>query len=172
MSTLKGTRVNQYPKQFKATTFAPARLGFVTVYKVTGTEEELEQYKAAQGENLKIDEENGNVLFYSPDGSGDTVIDLRIGRNGGVTEVNEFRTKVQQAFIEAGKLSEHAVGALAQEYGKATIADLFANRRKASAPVITMPAGGDAGADAKILAEQARVKAEAAAAGVDNDDQE
>lgn len=137
--SLKGKRINQYPKQFKATNFAPARLGFVTVYEVSGTPEELEQFKAARGENHKEDEVTGKPLMWIPDGSGDDVIDLRVGRNGSVTEVNDFRTSLQQAFIEAGKLGAAAEQAVASEYGKATIAQLFASRRKASAPVITTP---------------------------------
>jgi hypothetical protein len=138
---LKGKYKYDYPKQFKATSFAPARLGFVNCYAVSEGDVvgELEQFKAIQAsKGVRFqDDETGEILFFSPDGSGDKVIDIRIGRNGSVTEVNEFRSQAQKAFIEAGKLGEAAVTATAAEYGRETIKSLFANRRKATmAPVV------------------------------------
>lgn len=44
----------------------------VFVYIVKGTEKELEQYAEAQGENLVIDKQTGNVLWFTTNFIGDS----------------------------------------------------------------------------------------------------
>lgn len=62
----------------------------VYVYRVTGSAKQLEEFKAAQGENLVIDEETGDVLWFTTRYAGDSV-DLIITQNGKiVADTSEF----------------------------------------------------------------------------------
>lgn len=62
----------------------------VYVYGVTGTPEQLEAFKKAQGENLVIDEETGMPLFFSTRFVGESTA-LIITQNGKViADTSEF----------------------------------------------------------------------------------
>jgi len=58
------TKINSYPNLKKG---AAHRGATVYVYKVTGTEEEMKSYKDIKGDFHRVDEETGNVLFFSSD---------------------------------------------------------------------------------------------------------
>lgn len=62
----------------------------VYVYGVSGTPEQLEAFKEAQGDNYKVDEETGAVLWFSTRYIGDAG-QLSISRNGKVfADTSEF----------------------------------------------------------------------------------
>src|SRR3972149_6682616 len=96
---LKGKRINTYRKTFKG-----GQAGFMHVYEVVGSDAEVEQYKAAQAEQDRdpVDPETGKVLFWSPNGSGDEVIEITVSeRSGKVFENDTNRNALSQAFQKA-----------------------------------------------------------------------
>lgn len=62
----------------------------VYVYAVSGSEQDLQAYAEAQGDNHKVDEETGKVLWFSTRFIGDET-KLSISRNGKVfADTSEF----------------------------------------------------------------------------------
>lgn len=92
-------------------------------YQVTGTEEQLRQYKAAQGEHYRENEE-GIALFFTPN---------YVGDNGslGITAKGKVYADTA-AFDKLNSLVSRYPGMLGQEIAKLGAAQLLADLSKGS----------------------------------------
>ena len=138
----------------------------VFVYTVTGTEAQIQQYKEAQGSNLRVDEATGAPLFYStrllsfdPKES----IDLIITSKGGVA-VDESKKIFQRAFL----VDQAAIAAEGTIIARQNLG--LSNGEKAEAapasapakPSSSIPAFNEELEDADIVEEVENVFAETA----------
>jgi hypothetical protein len=90
----------------------------VFVYRVSGTEKQLEAFKAAQGDNLVVDAEHGPLWFTT----------RCIGQTG--TLVITSKGKVvpdMSAFEQAASLAKQYGGNFGQELARASVAKLLGN---------------------------------------------
>jgi hypothetical protein len=129
---LKGKKIMEYPKTFKG-----GILGFVGVYEVSGTEQEIQDYVLTQTERDPHDPETGKVLFWSPNGSGDNSIEITLTRAGKAVEINEQKNEEQKLFIKLRSLGQEVFEAGAQAYAQNAVAELFTKKR--TRPVFQAP---------------------------------
>lgn len=112
----------------------------VFVYIVTGTPEEMESFKAAQGSNYRVDQKTGDILWFNSRYVGETGKLLITSNNKVVADTS--------AFAKAKSLSAQYGGNFGQELARAAAANLVAGLSKPSASV---PASSTQGADLGAL---------------------
>ena len=104
-------------------------------YEITGTQSEIEAYKAIQGENFKTDEKSGKPLFFTTRFSG---VNATLGFNKDNTKVyvDNSEMDAMNSLIEQHKGT--ALGdALAAEAAKKAIADVAAMAKVISSSSVT-----------------------------------
>lgn len=107
----------------------------VFVYTVTGTPEEMESFKTAQGpKNYRVDPKTGDVLWFNSRYVGETGKLLITSNNKVVADT--------AAFAKAQSLSAQYGGNFGQELARAAAMSLVSGLTKttASAPVASTPA--------------------------------
>lgn len=108
----------------------------VFVYIVTGTPEQLESFKAAQGSNYRVDKTTGDVLWFNSRYVGEVGKLLVTSNNKVVADTS--------AFAKAKSLSAQYGGNFGQELARAAAANLVAGLGKTTA---STPASSTQGAD-------------------------
>lgn len=106
----------------------------VFVYIVTGTPEEMESFKAAQGSNYRVDQKTGDILWFNSRYVGETGKLLITSNNKVVADTS--------AFAKAKSLSAQYGGNFGQELARAAAMSLVTGLSKpsTSAPVSSTPA--------------------------------
>lgn len=99
----------------------------VFVYGVSGTDAQLEEYKSAQGENLREDDKTGQPLFFTTRFVGKSA-NLIITSKGGVVADTS-------AFDQAASIAAQYGGNLGQELAKTAAANLLGYNTPVEAPV-------------------------------------
>lgn len=98
------------------------------VYVVTGSEEQMEEYKTFMGDNLVIDDKSGEVLWFSRDRfvlENNTL--LQTSKGGYVADMSKFD--------QMGSLAAQYGGNLGQELARTAASSLLG----VTAPVSTVP---------------------------------
>ena len=94
---MKATFVRSYPKSNTTTVF---------VYTVNATEEQLALYKKAQGDNYRIDNKTGDVLWFTPRYVGETANLLITSNNKVVADMSEMAKAKSMAEQYGGNFGE------------------------------------------------------------------
>lgn len=99
----------------------------VFVYSVSGTEAQLEEFEAAQGDNHRVDDKTGEPLWFTTRcvGNSGTLI---ITTNGKVVPD-------MSAFDQAASLAKQYGGNLGEELAKAAAAQLIGGGAPVATPV-------------------------------------
>lgn len=85
----------------------------VFVYAVTGTPEELSQFKTAQGTHYRVDEHTGTPLYFDTIYAGD-VVTLKISSNNKTfIDLSEIRKAVALSKITGGNFGQALASTLA-----------------------------------------------------------
>lgn len=102
----------------------------VFVYTVTGTKDELARYEEVQGDNHRVDEETGEVLWFTT---------RCIGQTGSliITEKGKVIPDMS-AYEQAASLSKQFGGNFGQELARAAVANLLGSN-KTSDDVVADP---------------------------------
>jgi len=117
-------------RQYKKAKPSGVGANTVFVYTVSGSKEQIETYKEAQGENFVEDEETKSPLFFTIRFAGKSG-NLIISREGKVSPD-------MSAYDQAASLIEQFPGALGQEMAKIAAANLLGGANSntvATAPV-------------------------------------
>lgn len=107
----------------------------VFVYAVTGTEKEIADFKAAQGDFYR-ESEDGTPLWFTTRSAGNSC-DIIITSKGKVIAD-------MSGYSNAASLAAQFGGNLGQELARAAVAELLGNNKPVSAPVVNK---ADAGID-------------------------
>ena len=108
MNKLSATCIGHYISQKGNKTFR---------YKVTGTPESLQAYQDAQGEYYRVDEETGNVLWFTTRYAGERCA-LVVNSNGKIyADMTEFN--------KIASLTEQFGGVLGQEIARQAVSRLM-----------------------------------------------
>lgn len=108
----------------------------VFVYIVTGSPEEMESFKSAQGSNYRVDQKTGEILWFNTRYVGETGKLLITSNNKVVADTS--------AFAKAKSLSAQYGGNFGQELARAAAMSLVSGLSKPSA---STPASSTQGAD-------------------------
>jgi len=106
----------------------------VFVYVVTGTPEQLEAFKSAQGSNYRVDQKTGEILWFNSRYVGETGKLIITSNNKVVADTS--------AFAKAKSLSAQYGGNFGQELARASAMALVSGLSKPSASVSTPSAQG------------------------------
>jgi hypothetical protein len=108
---MKATFNNSYPKRAKN-----GNMVDVFVYHVTGTTQELADYKAVRGDQYREDSATGAPLFFSLNYVGETV-DLMITTNGNVVADTSNLRKANNLVQQYDFLKEQLAAQLLSQIG-------------------------------------------------------
>lgn len=121
---------NQIMKIKSARSYTSKQGNKVFVYEVTGTQDELAKFKAAQGENYR-ETEAGVALWFTTRSCGPTG-NLIITTNGKVVPD-------MSAFDNAASLAKQYGGNLGEELAKAAAAQLLGSTQSSAPAVVNAP---------------------------------